>query len=64
MTTIIYSVFSGEEQGLLGAKHLCEQMIQDSTELIALLNNDIMGSNNSNQTRIINNTIVRRKQEI
>lgn len=58
-TTIIFTVFTGEEQGLLGAKHLAKKMKEDSTELIALLNNDIMGSNNSNQTNVINNSIVR-----
>ncbi|SOE23036.1 Peptidase family M28 [Spirosomataceae bacterium TFI 002] len=58
-TTIIFTVFTGEEQGLLGAEHMAATMKKDSIDLIALLNNDIMGSNNSSQTRIINNNIVR-----
>jgi hypothetical protein len=57
--TIIFTVFSGEEQGLLGAKHLSQKAIDEKWNLVALLNNDIMGSNNSNQTNIIDNTRVR-----
>jgi hypothetical protein len=57
--TIIFTVFSGEEQGLLGAKHLAQKAVEEKWNLVALLNNDIMGSNNSNQTNIIDNTRVR-----
>lgn len=57
--TVIFTVFSGEEQGLLGAKHLSQKAIDEKWNLVALLNNDIMGSNNSNQTNIIDNTRVR-----
>lgn len=57
--TIIFTVFSGEEQGLLGAKHLSDKAVAEKWNLVALLNNDIMGSNNSNQTNIIDNTRVR-----
>lgn len=57
--TVIFTVFSGEEQGLLGAKHLAQKAVNEKWNLVALLNNDIMGSNNSNQTNIIDNTRVR-----
>lgn len=57
--TVIFTVFSGEEQGLLGAKHLSQRAIDEKWNLVALLNNDIMGSNNSNQTNIIDNTRLR-----
>ncbi len=57
--TVIFTVFSGEEQGLYGAKHLAEKAVEEKWNLVALLNNDIMGSNNSNQTNIIDNTRVR-----
>lgn len=57
--TIIFVTVSGEEQGLLGAEHLAEKMFQDKTNLEALLNNDIMGSNNSSETNIIDNTKLR-----
>ncbi len=57
--TIVFVTVSGEEQGLLGAEHLAERMFQDKTNLEALLNNDIMGSNNSSETNIIDNTKLR-----
>jgi hypothetical protein len=57
--TIIFVTVSGEEQGLLGAYHLAERAKKEDWQLEAVLNNDIMGSNNSNETNIINNTTVR-----
>ncbi|AFK05219.1 peptidase M28 [Emticicia oligotrophica DSM 17448] len=57
--TIIFVVVSGEEQGLLGANYLAEKAIKQNWNLEALLNNDIMGSNNSNETNIIDNTRLR-----
>jgi len=57
--TIIFVTVSGEEQGLLGADHLAERAKRENWNLQALLNNDIMGSNNSHDTRIIDNTRVR-----
>jgi hypothetical protein len=57
--TIIFAVFSGEEQGLLGAEYMAAKMKEQQIELEALLNNDIMGSNHSNGTNIINNSMVR-----
>jgi hypothetical protein len=57
--TIIFVAVCGEEQGLLGSEHLAEKAKQDNWEVEAMLNNDIMGSNNSNETNIIDNTRVR-----
>jgi Peptidase family M28 len=57
--TIIFVTLTGEEQGLLGAEHLSERAVQEKWELEAVLNNDIMGSNNSNETRIVDNTRLR-----
>ena len=57
--TIIFVVVSGEEQGLLGANYLAEKALKENWNLEALLNNDIMGSNNSNETNIIDNTRLR-----
>lgn len=57
--TILFVAFSGEEQGLLGAEYMAAKMKEQQIELEALLNNDIMGSNHSNGTNIINNTMVR-----
>ncbi|AHF16686.1 M20/M25/M40 family metallo-hydrolase [Niabella soli] len=57
--TIIFVVTSGEEQGLLGATFMAGKVATQNWPLEALLNNDIIGSNNSNETNTINNTEVR-----
>ena len=57
--TIIFVAVCGEEQGLLGAEHLAEKAKQNNWEITAMLNNDIMGSNNSSDTKIIDNTKLR-----
>lgn len=57
--TIIFVGVSGEEQGLLGSKFLADQARDKGWNISAVLNNDIVGSNNSNETNIINNTKLR-----
>ncbi len=57
--TIIFVAVSGEEQGLLGAYFMANKARKENWNIEAVLNNDIMGSNNSNETNIINNTKVR-----
>lgn len=57
--TILFVAFSGEEQGLLGAEHLADTARKGNWNIEAMLNNDIMGSNNSNETNIIENTKLR-----
>jgi len=57
--TIVFVTVSGEEQGLLGANYMARKAKAASWNIEAVLNNDIMGSNNSNETNIINNTQVR-----
>ncbi len=57
--TILFVAFSGEEQGLLGANFMAEKAKRQNWNIEAILNNDIMGSNNSNETNIITNTKVR-----
>ncbi|RAJ94017.1 peptidase M28-like protein [Larkinella arboricola] len=57
--TIIFVAVSGEEQGLLGANHLAQRAKDGKWNLEALLNNDIIGSNNSPDTKITDNTRVR-----
>lgn len=57
--TIMFVAMSGEEQGLLGAGFMAEKAKKENWNIEALLNNDIMGSNNSNETNIIDNTRVR-----
>ena len=57
--TIIFITVSGEEQGLLGAYFMAGKAKKTGLNIEAVLNNDIMGSNNSSETNIINNTQVR-----
>ncbi len=57
--TIIFIAVSGEEQGLLGARFMATKSRKDNKNIEAVLNNDIMGSNNSSETNIINNTKIR-----
>jgi Predicted aminopeptidases len=57
--TVVFVAVSGEEQGLLGAQFMAEKAKQQNRYIEAVLNNDIVGSNNTSQTNIINNTKVR-----
>jgi hypothetical protein len=57
--TVIFVAVSGEEQGLLGANYMAEKAKNQNWNIEAVLNNDIMGSNNSSETNIINNTKIR-----
>src|SRR5579859_1500811 len=57
--TIVFVTVSGEEQGLLGAYYMAKKAKAQNWNIEAVLNNDIMGSNNSSQTGIIDNTQVR-----
>jgi len=57
--TVIFVAVSGEEQGLLGANFMAEKAKKQNRNIEAVLNNDIIGSNNSNETNIISNTKIR-----
>jgi Zn-dependent M28 family amino/carboxypeptidase len=57
--TIIFVAVSGEEQGLLGSNYMAEKAKKENWNIEAVLNNDIMGSNNSSETNNINNSQVR-----
>lgn len=57
--TIIFVAVSGEEQGLLGAQFMAKKAKAEGWQIEAVLNNDIMGSNNSHDTKLIDNTKVR-----
>ncbi|WP_345258199.1 M20/M25/M40 family metallo-hydrolase [Flaviaesturariibacter amylovorans] len=57
--TIIFVAVSGEEQSLLGATFMANKAKAQGLNIDALLNNDIMGSNNSSETNIIDNTRLR-----
>ncbi|MDE3234851.1 MAG: M20/M25/M40 family metallo-hydrolase [Bacteroidota bacterium] len=57
--TIIFVCVSGEEQGLLGAYYMANKAKKENWNIEAVLNNDIMGGNNSSETNIIDNTRIR-----
>ncbi len=57
--TIIFITVSGEEQGLLGAGYNAKKAKAENWNIEAVLNNDIMGSNNSSETKIVDNTRIR-----
>ncbi len=49
--TIIFMAVQGEEQGLLGARHMAEKLKTSKVNLIAMLNNDIVGNSIASETR-------------
>jgi hypothetical protein len=57
--TIVFVTVAGEEQGLIGAYYMAKKARKENWAIEAVLNNDIMGSNNSNETNIIENTKLR-----
>lgn len=57
--TIIFVAVSGEEQGLFGSTFMADKAKKENWDIQGVFNNDIIGSNNSNETNIINNTKVR-----
>ncbi len=57
--TVIFVAVSGEEQGLFGSTFMADKAKRENWNIEGVFNNDIVGSNNSNETNIINNTQVR-----
>jgi hypothetical protein len=57
--TVIFVAVSGEEQGLLGAYFMANKARKENWNIEAVLNNDIIGSNSSNETNITENTKIR-----
>jgi len=57
--TVIFVAVSGEEQGLFGSTFMADKAKKENWNIEGVFNNDIIGSNNSNETNIINNTKVR-----
>ncbi|EOZ93699.1 Leucine aminopeptidase-related protein [Indibacter alkaliphilus LW1] len=58
-STIIFVIVSGEEQGLKGAAYLAEKAKNENWNLVAMLNNDMLGNSHSSETNILDNTRVR-----
>jgi Peptidase family M28 len=57
--TIVFVAVTGEEQGLYGAKHLAEFAKTNNWNIVAMLNNDMIGNSLSSGTALRNNTKVR-----
>jgi hypothetical protein len=57
--TIIFVAVTGEEQGLLGARHLADSTKVSGWKVIAMLNNDMIGNSLSSGTNLRENTKVR-----
>jgi hypothetical protein len=57
--TIIFVTVTGEEQGLFGARAIAERARAEEWNLVAMLNNDMIGNSNSSGTNINDNTRVR-----
>ena len=43
-SSIVYAGLSGEEQGLFGGKHMAAEAKEDGWDIIAILNNDMIGN--------------------
>lgn len=57
--TIVFVAVTGEEQGLYGARHLAEMAKTEHWNILAMLNNDMIGNSLSSGTRLSDNTKVR-----
>src|SRR5690625_7869614 len=43
-TSIVYAGLSGEEQGLFGGEHMANVALEEGWDLVAVLNNDMIGN--------------------
>jgi hypothetical protein len=57
--SIIFVAVVGEEQGLYGAKHLADKAKDQNWNVIAMINNDMIGNSLSSGTQLRDNTQVR-----
>ncbi|MBI0399754.1 M28 family metallopeptidase [Cyclobacterium marinum] len=57
--TIVFVAVSGEEQGLIGASHLAKKAKEKHWNLVAMINNDMIGNSQSSGTGIRDNTKLR-----
>ncbi|MER2997444.1 M28 family metallopeptidase [Pontibacter populi] len=57
--TLVFVAFQGEEQGLYGSTHLAKRAKDQNWNIVAVLNNDIVGNSYSAETGIHDNTRVR-----
>jgi hypothetical protein len=57
--TIVFMTVSGEEQGLYGAKYMAAKAKKENWNIIAMINNDMIGNSGSSETLLNDNTRVR-----
>jgi len=57
--TIFFMTVSGEEHGLFGAKYMATKAKQENWNIIAMLNNDMIGNSGSSETLLNDNMRVR-----
>jgi hypothetical protein len=57
--TIVFMAVSGEEHGLYGAKYMATKAKQEKWNIIAMLNNDMIGNSGSSETILNDNMRVR-----
>lgn len=57
--TIIFTAVQGEEQGLLGAKHMAQRAKNEKWNVVGMITNDIIGNSLSDETNLRDNTHVR-----
>jgi hypothetical protein len=57
--TIVFMTVSGEEHGLFGAKYMATKAKQENWNIIAMLNNDMIGNSGSSETLLNDNMRVR-----
>lgn len=57
--TIVFVAVSGEEQGLLGARMLAARAVREKWNVVAMLNNDMVGNNEAQDTKNISNMQLR-----
>lgn len=57
--TIIFTAVSGEEHGLYGATHMAKLAKEENWNLVAMLNNDMIGNSGSSGTLLNDNMKVR-----
>lgn len=57
--TIVFMAVSGEEHGLYGARNMAEKARKENWNIVAMLNNDMIGNSGSSETLLNDNMRVR-----
>ncbi len=57
--TIVFMAVSGEEHGLYGSTHMAQKAKDENWNIVAMLNNDMIGNSSSSETELRDNMRVR-----